>query len=65
VEPFQGERLRPTVEVLVNRTTDTFGYDLETVSSLPPGDYTINVKVPAPDGSGVVNAETVPIYIRR
>jgi hypothetical protein len=48
-----------------NATTDTFQFDLKTSKSLSPGTYTISVEVSAPDGSGVVNKESVQVTIRR
>lgn len=47
-----------------NATTNTFKYNLKTPGSLSSGLYTIGVEVSAPDGSGVVNNETVRVYIR-
>jgi hypothetical protein len=48
-----------------NAATDTFQYDLKTSKSLAPGSHTVGIQVTAPDGSGVVNTNSVPIVIRR
>ena len=48
-----------------NATTDTFQFDVKTPKSLASGPYNIVVEVSAPDGSGVVNSETVRVNIRR
>jgi len=48
-----------------NATTDTFQFDRKTSKSLASGLYTITGEVSAPDGSGVVNKESVQIKIRR
>ena len=48
-----------------NATTDTFQFDVKTPKSLASGLYNIVVEVSAPDGSGVVNSETVRVNIRR
>jgi hypothetical protein len=48
-----------------NATTDTFQFVLKTSKSLSSGTYTISVEVSAPDGSGLVNKETVQVTIRR
>ena len=48
-----------------NATTDTFQFDVKTPKSLASGRYNIVVEVSAPDGSGVVNSETVRVNIRR
>jgi hypothetical protein len=47
-----------------NATTDTFQFDVKTPKSLASGLYNIVVEVSAPDGSGVVNSETVRVNIR-
>ena len=47
-----------------NATTDTFQFDVKTPKSLASGPYNIVVEVSAPDGSGVVNSETVRVNIR-
>jgi hypothetical protein len=46
-------------------TRDTFQYDLKTSKSLAPGAHTVGIQVTAPDGSGVVNANSVSVVIRR
>jgi Calx-beta domain len=48
-----------------NATTDTFQFDLKISKSLTSGLYTVSVEVSAPDGSGLVNKETIQVTIRR
>ncbi len=48
-----------------NATTGTFQYNLKTPKNLSPGLYTISVEISAPDGSGVVNKESVEVNFTR
>ena len=45
--------------------TDTFQYNLKVPKNLSSGTRAIVVEVSAPDGSGVVNKESVEVTIRR
>ena len=51
--------------VAYNATTDTFQYNLKVPKNLPAGSYKIFIEVSAPDGTGVVNRESIGVYIRR
>jgi hypothetical protein len=44
--------------------SDTFKYDLKTSKGLAIGDHTIAIQVSAPDGSGVVNTDSVIVTIK-
>jgi hypothetical protein len=44
---------------------DRFAFTLKTAKSTPPGQHQVGIRVTAPDGSGVVNTNAVPIVIRR
>ena len=44
--------------------TNTFQYDLKTPKTLAPGDHAVGIRVSAPDGSGVVNADSITVAIR-
>ena len=48
-----------------NATTYTFQYDLKVPKNLSSWTYTITVEVSAPDGSGMVNKDSVEVTIRR
>ncbi len=45
--------------------SNLFQLDVKTPKSLSQGDHVIGVQISAPDGSGVVNSQTVTVVIRR
>ena len=45
-------------------SSDTFQFDLKLSRTIAFGEHTVGIQVSAPDGSGVVNTDSIPIVVR-